>query len=237
MTKTNTGLVEHVVNLLGAPYLYGCNGKTITEELIKAKTAQYPERYTPEYIARSRKGIGRIGYDCSAVIDTYVGVDKSANAWLEAAKEKGTIDTMPQEVGLLVHMNGHVGVYIGNGYVVEARGVDYGVVKTKLNERAWRYWSKNPLIVYEAAAERAINPFPVPTATLYRYSVNNTKTAVKWLQFELNMRYGAAISIDGIFGSITQTYLGRFQEENGLTVDYKCGIKTRTKLIDSRGND
>lgn len=233
MTKTNKGLVEHAISLLGAPYVYGCNGKLVTEEFIQAKAAQYPARYTPEYIARSRKGIGRVGYDCSAVIDTYVGIDKSANGWLDIAKEKGEINTMPQEVGVLVHMNQHVGVYIGDGYVVEARGVDYGVVKTKLSERAWRYWSKNPLIVYEAAAERARNPYPVPVAVLYRYSVNNTKTAVKWLQFELNRIYGTVIAVDGIFGSKTNAYLGKFQAENGLVVDYKCGNKTKEKLINS----
>ena len=38
-------------------------------------------------------------------------------------------------------MRGHVGVYIGNGEVIEARGHEYGVVKTKLARRPWKRWA------------------------------------------------------------------------------------------------
>lgn len=45
-------------------------------------------------------------------------------------------------------MPGHVGVYIGNGKVVEARGHDYGVVETNLVDRGWTQWGKCPYIEY-----------------------------------------------------------------------------------------
>ena len=39
----------------------------------------------------------------------------------------GSIETIPEQPGISVHFNGHTGIYIGNGQVVEARGTFYGV--------------------------------------------------------------------------------------------------------------
>ena len=43
---------------------------------------------------------------------------------------------------------GHIGVYIGNGYAVEAMGTTYGVVKTQVDGRGWSGWCKIPFINY-----------------------------------------------------------------------------------------
>lgn len=70
--------------------------------------------------------------------------DKSANSLGPWCKSKGAqtgkIDSIPDVPGVIVHKTGHVGVYVGNGEVVEARGFDYGVVKTNLKERPWEDW-------------------------------------------------------------------------------------------------
>lgn len=70
--------------------------------------------------------------------------DKSANSLGPWCKRKGAqagdIDSIPDAPGIIVHKSGHVGVYVGNGEAVEARGFDYGVVKTKLKERPWEDW-------------------------------------------------------------------------------------------------
>ena len=49
---------------------------------------------------------------------------------------------MPDVPGVLVFMPGHVGIYIGNGKVIEARGHAYGVVETNLVGRGWKEWGK-----------------------------------------------------------------------------------------------
>lgn len=51
--------------------------------------------------------------------------------------------------GILVFMAGHVGVYIGHGKVIEARGHAYGVVETNLIGRGWKEWGKLDWITYE----------------------------------------------------------------------------------------
>jgi hypothetical protein len=65
------------------------------------------------------------------------------------AKESGPISTMPDIPGLAVWHEGHIGVYIGNGQVIEAMGTRYGVVKTELVDRGWTHWLKVPYINYD----------------------------------------------------------------------------------------
>ena len=66
-----------------------------------------------------------------------------------AATVTGTIDTIPEVPGLAVWRDGHIGVYIGGGYVIEAMGTRYGVVKTKLGERGFTHWLEIPYIDYD----------------------------------------------------------------------------------------
>ena len=65
------------------------------------------------------------------------------------ASVKGTIGTIPETPGLAVWKSGHIGVYIGNGEVIEAMGTHYGVVKTQLADRNWTAWLEIPYIQYD----------------------------------------------------------------------------------------
>ncbi len=76
--------------------------------------------------------------------------DVGADGMYNAATVKGLMDTMPETPGLAVWKSGHIGVYIGNGEVIEAMGTKYGVVKTKLEGRGWKAWLEAPYINYEA---------------------------------------------------------------------------------------
>ena len=75
--------------------------------------------------------------------------DVSADQMYNLAVEKGSISSIPEIPGLAVWHKGHIGVYIGDGEVVEAMGTKYGVVKTKLAERNWTAWLKIPYINYK----------------------------------------------------------------------------------------
>lgn len=74
--------------------------------------------------------------------------DFSADQMYQAANESGSIETMPEIVGLALWKKGHIGVYIGNGYAIEAMGTKYGVVKTEVTGRGWQGWCKIPFIDY-----------------------------------------------------------------------------------------
>ena len=73
---------------------------------------------------------------------------------------------MPEKPGVLVFIHSaktgrmeHVGVYIGGGYCIEARGHAFGVVQTALRGRGWTHWGLCPYITYDSAngAEREDN--------------------------------------------------------------------------------
>lgn len=158
MSKTNIELCEYAKAQLGKPYWYGTFGNTSTKNLYRTKKKQYPSQYTwscPDNQLNKRV------HDCVGLIKGYLwsktftskpvykaSQDVSANGMYDVSKIKGSISSMPDIPGILVFMDGHVGVYIGNGYVIEARGHAYGVVKTKLRERNWKRWSKCPFLEY-----------------------------------------------------------------------------------------
>ena len=107
---------------------------------------------------------------------------------------KGSISSMPDIPGILVFLPGHVGVYIGNGYVIEAKGHAYGVVKTKLAGRGWKSWGKCHWITYESTTTtvpKPQSPTPSPTkpstAKVDPYKVGKVYT----LKVDLNIRVGA----------------------------------------------
>ncbi|MBO4383978.1 MAG: peptidoglycan-binding protein [Clostridia bacterium] len=68
--------------------------------------------------------------------------------------------------------------------------------------------------------------YPVPTRTLRKGMTGND---VKWLQAALN-KLGAAIIVDGDFGSGTEAAVKAYQKNNGLTQDGVVGPATRTNI-------
>lgn len=109
------------------------------------------------------KWLGKRVCDCIGLIKSYAWynsdsgeivagsngfTDCGANSIWNNVTESGPISNMPNTPGLAVWMDGHIGVYIGNGEVIEAQGTAYGVVKTELNGRGWTKWLKIPNIKY-----------------------------------------------------------------------------------------
>ena len=171
-TKNNLDLAQWAIaaEKAGWGYVWGTYGRILTRSLFEMKLEQYPEDVGgyQEYIADNY--IGKRTADCVGLIKGYSWYDPqtesfgyavngmpdlSANQIYEFASEKGSIDTMPEIPGLLVWMDGHVGIYIGNGEVVEARGTYYGVVRTQLSRRGWQAWAKVTGITYLEESEES----------------------------------------------------------------------------------
>lgn len=83
--------------------------------------------------------------------------DKNCEGYFNMATEKGPINTIPEVPGIIVYQKGHVGIYIGNGEVIEATAA-FGskVVKSYFkgfhtgNKRTtWTHWFKLPQLTYE----------------------------------------------------------------------------------------
>lgn len=162
--KTNVDLVAWTKKMLGQPYWFGTCCYPATASLLASKAKQYPDSYKQARMARYKADIakGAVVADCVGLIKGYYwqndagkivyGLDgrpdKGATGMFNAAKVKGPIATLPEVPGLLLHAPGHVGVYIGGGYAIEARGFDYGVVKTRVKDRKWTHWYRCPYIEY-----------------------------------------------------------------------------------------
>ena len=165
-TKNAADLVAYVTNAWqsGWGYVWGTYGQVLTPELFQYKLTQYPEG-VGQYADFIRSNwLGKHTADCVGLIKGYGWLspdtmtidygthgmpDIGANQMYYNATRKGTIDTIPEVPGLAVWKSGHIGVYIGDGQVIEAMGTKYGVVKTQLQGRGWTHWLEIPYINYD----------------------------------------------------------------------------------------
>lgn len=182
--KTNKGLVEFVKVQLKDPrnvYMLGGFGWILNgppksgHHSVDTRIANgCPHTIQNERIIR--RGIGGKAFDCVGLIKGYYwsdpngkilykivnGVrendsDLGANRMHAVAKIKGPMSTLPEKPGVILWLDGHTGVYIGNGEVIEATpGFGFRVVKTQFKSRAlpnyrgtWTHWFESPYIVYE----------------------------------------------------------------------------------------
>ena len=165
MSKTNKGLVAYAKAQVGKPYWFGCFGQKSTNGLLASKRRQYPSYYTASDF---NKQIGVKVHDCIGLIKGYLwcedsndgspkynsSQDTNAKGMYAIAKVKGTNANMKYLDGVLVFKGvsankiHHVGVYCEDGYVYEAKGHAYGVVKTKYKNSDWQYWCLCPFIEY-----------------------------------------------------------------------------------------
>lgn len=174
-TKNNLDLVQWAIaaqrNRWG--YVWGTFGQVLDNNLYNAKLQQYPEevgRYA-DFIQSNWLG-GRTA-DCVGFIKGYSWLDAdtlqinyasngmpdiNADQMYQYAAEKGSIDTIPEIPGLAVWHVGHIGIYIGNGQVIEAKGTRYGVVQTQLTDGSWTHWLKIPYIQYVEQTEEPPAP-------------------------------------------------------------------------------
>ncbi|HZJ78874.1 MAG TPA: NlpC/P60 family protein [Clostridia bacterium] len=165
MSKNNIDFVEHIKAQIGSPYWYGTFGVKTTESLWRQKKKQYPSHYSDNrYKIAKANHFGKRAYDCSGLIKSYmfmkkptsspkysVKYDKNVGGILAACTKTGSISTIPETVGLLVFRGkAHVGVCIGDSYVVEAKGFNEGVVKTRLKDGGWDKWGQLGWIEYKS---------------------------------------------------------------------------------------
>ena len=150
----------------------------------------------------------------------------------------GTIDTLPEIIGVALHKDGHVGYYVGDGYAVEWKGFSYGCVKTKVKGRGWTHWYKLPFIDYNDGAAVIAPPtnYTLGSRLLKKGMEGADVKAMQELLLQLGYglpKYGA----DGDFGSETEAAVLAFQKAEELEEDGKYGDKTHAALMDAVDDD
>lgn len=178
--KTNIGLVNFAYNALNSKsaYIYGAFGQTVTMEFLQRQANQFAgntaANLTPfEVESIYYRYAGHPSFDCIGLIKAYWWLNEetgeikygsngaadmnATGAYNTYAVKKGPIKTMPEIVGLAVWQPGHIGVYVGNGEVIEAQGNKTGVVKTKIEKGRWTHWIQLPYLDYKTSGTYMIN--------------------------------------------------------------------------------
>ncbi len=73
----------------------------------------------------------------------------------------------------------HVGLYIGNGKVIEASGTKVGVITTEITNTKWAEWGELKGVKYEGGSTPAPSPSPSTPTTTGNAVVNAVKVALR----------------------------------------------------------
>lgn len=168
-TKNNVDLAAYAIqaweNNWG--YVWGTFGNVLTESLLEYKIRQYPDGVGNYEDFIRANWLNRRTTDCVGLIKGYgwldteslsiqygtngmpdYGANQMYQSAVNAGADHGSMSAMPEIVGLAVWKEGHIGVYIGGGYVIEAASTTKGVIKTQVEGRGWQGWCKIPYIDY-----------------------------------------------------------------------------------------
>lgn len=244
--KTGIGLVDYAKGKVGTPYFYGSKMQVLTEDYMQKMHKQYPSVVTLPYMAKARlkKQVGVVNVDCSGLIGAYRGKQIGSYQLYQQAYARLPISDWKHFAnGVVLWRSGHVGVFWRdlNGVcsVIEAKGINYGVVVSAFDPTKWSYGLtfSDMEYVYDVniicdATWREVNPYTKPTRVLKK---GCTGDDVRWLQFELEQagfkeyleKHGG---IDGKFGNATLKCVKEFQKSCKLEVDGHVGNLTRTAL-------
>ena len=268
MIKTNKELAqacENVAKNHKTLYVLGAFGWPMTaDKKQRAKNAQSYNRKAERSAKIDAATADTFGFDCVCLVKAllwgwtgdaskgYGGAEYQANGvpdisesqMIKVCKEVST-DFSKISVGEFLWMEGHCGIYIGNGLAVEctpkwADGVQITAVhnigtKSGYNGRAWVKHGKLPYITYEAESEPKTDKTTKGDYTLcFNYLRKGDKgERVKALQILLIGKgyscggYGA----DGDFGSNTENAVKALQAAYKIEVDGIVGADTMSRLL------
>jgi hypothetical protein len=203
---TSNGLVNHAKTALSEKwgYVWGTFGHVLTQNILRDKLAQYPDgvgKY--EEFIRSN-WLNKRTVDCIGLIKSYMWwvtngpvynskTDVSADGMFALAVEKGRLEDMPETPGLCLWKPGHIGIYIGNGQVIEARGTKYGVIKSPLTgegSASWLKWLECPFVEYPPKRKNYIE-------IIKEYSDGSAEEWIKGIETAVS-----AAKSDGNLGSL-----------------------------------
>lgn len=226
MALTGQGLANYAKSKVGTPYVYGAKIQDgpLTRKKLDWLKRNYPSMFTKTYYAKAEKFIGKVCTDCSGLVAGYTG-KIIGSSQLKSTASKCVVlnknNTKDIPVGAVLWKSGHVGVYIGDGLVAEALGINYGTVINKVSKRTFTHWLLFSYIKYDTpkptpAPKPAVkkNPHPEPKRALKKGMKGKD---VKWLQWELNESGFNCGKVDGIFGTNTEKAAIKFKKKYKYT--------------------
>lgn len=148
------GLVAYAAAQVGALYVSGGQGQTATPALIRRNEKDNSDykRAIKSYDKHLASGGSLIMYDCSGLIIHYLldiakVIDRDLTAHGIYTVLCDQISKSELQAGDVVCKKNvsriyHIGVYMGDGTVVHAKGRNYGVVRESINATGWNRFGR-----------------------------------------------------------------------------------------------
>lgn len=256
-TPVQDNIRGYALEQVGAAYIMGATAVKCTPKYRRALAEGRSSAYADKIIdncpvlsgeqssCEGCKYEGELSFDCAqlskfAAAAGGVQLPSGSNSqWTKVDWfQKGEIASMPMDVVCFVfHHNdstgrkSHVGVYLGDGTVSDARGHANGVLHKDVASYPWTHYA----IPYEVAKEVGLDMSERPTyAEMRRDTVRmgSKGNAVAELQGLLNeWNPGLQLKVDGKFGYATKAAVEAFQAKHDLTVDGVAGPNTWCVLL------
>ena len=241
---------------VGNPYIMGATGQKCTVSYRQARAAQYPasaaniKKNCPQMNGSAtscagckwaKEGVGKRAYDCAQLTRWAMDaigislVSGSNSQWDKTPwAAKGEMDTLPTESICLVFRKdedgkmGHVGVYMGDGTAIHARGHASGVERNGITESRWTHWAI-PSGLYDEMPE-------IKEGILKKGSKGEKVRALQEMLLSVGQllpRYGA----DGQYGNETVAAVMSFQARMGLDDTGEADEETWNALMAAQDDD
>ena len=218
MGKKIDDFVAYLESHVGDAYVWGAQGERVDNRVGREKWVRRKETSRREadralaYIKKAAK-TPLYAFDCSGLIvhwlrDIRALIDSDTNAQglYRQCKQQGKLGAWQMQAGdlvfrysLAVGKMGHVGVYVGNGMVIEAQGRDAGVVMRHLSYGGWTHQGRHPAL----AEDTAPTVFRLTSPMMRGENVKAIQTALTACGYDCG-------KADGICGKATMTAVKAF---------------------------
>ena len=133
----------------------------------------------------------------------------------------GPIETMPEQPGLMVAADRHVGVYIGNGHTIDMRLGPIGICTSRLCDRRWKMWYTLPWVEYgvltDEPAHRECSRITTLGTRLLEFGMRGDD--VRQLKIAIRLLGVKTYGDLAVFDKKVLAVVKNFQMEHGLPID------------------
>lgn len=221
-----TGFIEYLESHVGDMYVWGAQGQQV--DSMSDPYAWIERRETSDvnynratYFMEKAEKRPLYAFDCSGLIVHYIsdikhwmkGDTNAQGLYRMCGENRGYAGKTPMLAGDLVFKYSesskkmvHVGVYVGDGYTIEAKGRDDGVCKRKLSDGNWTHWGRLPLLQAddpEETEEKVAKKIELTSPMMRGEDIKALQTALNALGYD-------AGDADGIAGKNTIAAIQRF---------------------------
>lgn len=256
MTSNEEKVLTWLNDKIGDYYIWGSTGYVLSKSKLDELIAQYPN-----YVSYSKnsKAIGHRVWDCASLVRyamKQVGISMVSGATSQWKKtkwaRKGTIDQLPKDqVACLYRWTGsvmqHTGIYLGDGYVIDARGSGAGVIKSKLSSYPWTHFGQPQGLIKKEQTNEVISvSYQAKVVADSGSTVRMRSAPSKEASVSATIALGTIVDVveeaegwcgiiyNGQKGYMMNQFLEKTKSEEGLYyVRIKCGSQSEAEQLAS----